>query len=130
MIAAHFLPLLAPALVDPSQVLIPLLERTLPAHDRVSPGRNQRSRSMLPDGAITLLTVICSISAHRTNLCFCLLQQSSHRVAIQRIFICQERGGDTMRRGIHGDVKLTPCPSLVCAVCSYFPLSLAIDFEP
>jgi len=58
MIAACVLPLLVPMSADPSQVLISLLEGTLPTDDGVSSRWNQGSCSGLLDGAITLFEVI------------------------------------------------------------------------
>jgi hypothetical protein len=55
MVTAPLLPCLAPCLAYPAQILIPLLEGTLPADDRVSTGRDQRYGSVLLDGSIALL---------------------------------------------------------------------------
>ena len=129
MITAHLLPSFAPALSYPSQVLIALLEGTLPTDDGVSSRWNQGDCSGLPAGARALLKVIRSLSAHRLAPGFCRLEQRRQDIAVERLLVRQERRRDVVGGGIHRDVEFTPRPPFIRPGHSDFPLSLAIDFQ-
>jgi hypothetical protein len=51
-------------------------------------------------------------------------------VAIQRVFVRQEGGGDVVRGGVHREVQLPPRPPLIRPVDSHLPLAFAVDLQP
>ena len=85
---------------------------------------------MLPDRSVALLEVVCSIGADRFDLTCCLLQQIGQRLEVEEVSISDECRGESMPLGVHRDVEFSPCPALLLAVDSHFPLSFTIDFEP
>lgn len=129
MIAALLLPSLAPPAANRSQVLIALRERTLPADGGVSSGRDESHRLTIFDGSITLLEVVCPISAHGFDLCVSPPEQTRRSIAIQKVFVGDERGTQLMSRSIHRNVQLAPRPPLIRPMHPHFPFAFAIDFE-
>lgn len=133
MIAALSLPLLAPGLPDPPQVLV--ADVTLRLAVGVAPypgpltGRDRSTRPMAIESVVASPLIVSAVGADLFDLSGRILKQIRQGLGVADVIFARHDADEFESRFVHAEVEFSPGPAFPDAVLVDFPHAFAINYD-